>query len=91
MLFRSTKNSERNITYGLRNAEEYSVPRLKYNYLKNFPFYNMPVTWNEAELGKLQSNLFIFKRGLKTDLLGIQEDEVMNYINNLQIPEIGIE
>ena len=78
-------NVDRAHNYELRNVDDYSLPRIRYTYLRNFPFYQLPKTWNEAGLFKLHENPIIFKRAFKEELIGIQDEELLtifNYLNN---------
>ena len=37
--------------YALRNANDYLLPRTRYESLKLFPFYTFPKIWNNLEPG----------------------------------------
>ena len=56
--------------YPLRNAHDYKVPKINYEYLKSFPLYSFPVTWNNLEPGFRDIELkSLFKYNVKSHLL----------------------
>jgi len=79
-------NAMRNIPYQLRNEQEYFVPKVNYVSLKNFYFNSLPSLWNSYGPNKFQQNPTTFKIALKSELLGLNEDD-RNYeeIYNLLI------
>ena len=61
--------------YPLRNASDYHVPRVKSEYMKRFPLYNLPKTWNSLEPGFRDVNSkTLFKYNIKSHLLSKYAD-----------------
>ena len=83
-----TRNIDRPADYELRNNDDFSIPRVKYEYLKRFPLYNLPKIWNTANGYKYLANPTFFRSALKTDLLGLSvDDEVLARFENFPYPE----
>ena len=61
--------------YPLRNAFDYHVPRVRTEFLKKFPLYNLPKTWNSLEPGFRDVNcISLFKYNVKSHLLSKYAD-----------------
>ena len=61
--------------YPLRNAFDYHVPRVRTEFLKKFPLYNLPKTWNSLEPGFRDVNCkSLFKYNVKSHLLSKYAD-----------------
>ena len=61
--------------YPLRNASDYHVPRVKSEFMKKFPLYNLPKTWNSLEPGFRDVNSkTLFKYNIKSHLLSKYAD-----------------
>lgn len=60
----------RHINYILRNVNNLHIVRVKYEYLKKFPFILFPEAWNNFSCGyKDEDNPFKFASQLKADLI----------------------
>lgn len=64
------QNSERGLNPGLRNANDYFVPRVRSEYLRRFPFVSVPSAWNNFPVEIKQSeSKNIFKSASKAYLI----------------------
>ena len=61
-------NATRDTQHNLRNAHEYTTPRINYASLKKFPLFSFPTTWNNAGPSKYHSNSFTFRTALRNEL-----------------------
>ena len=52
------QNSERGLNPGLRNANDYFVPRVRSEYLRRFPFVSVPSAWNSFPVEIKQSESY---------------------------------
>ena len=60
----------RHIHYNFRNTNDLHIFRVKYEYLKKFPFILFPEAWNNfASAYKNEDNPFKFRSELKRDLI----------------------
>ena len=60
----------RHIHYNFRNTNDMHIFRVKYEYLKKFPFILFPEAWNNfASAYKNEDNPFKFRSELKRDLI----------------------
>jgi hypothetical protein len=66
------KNEQRDINYTLRNAGDFQVPRINYEFFRNSPLVTLPETWNTADPVKFHRNWFTFRTSLKEILLNNQ-------------------
>ena len=66
------KNTDRDVQHELRNADEFVIPKVNLAFIKNFPPYSFPTTWNNFGPNKYQPNPFTFKIALIQDLLAEQ-------------------
>ena len=69
-------NNNRNLGYELRNNEDYSIPRIRFEYLRNFPLYSFPSTWNSAPDYKILAHPLSFKIALRNEILRSEEQHV---------------
>jgi hypothetical protein len=61
--------------YALRNANDYLLPRTRYESLKVFPFYTFPKTWNDLDPGFRNITCkSLFKFNIKSHLLSKYSD-----------------
>jgi hypothetical protein len=77
-----TLNSDRPNQYNLRNAEEYTINRIRYNYLANTPFHSFPKQWNAAMHNLpaiFHSNPITFKISLKESLIMLQQEAAQEH------------
>ena len=59
-----------NHDYPLRNAGDFIVPRIRLEFLKSFPFFSLPKTWNSLEPGFRNVSIkSLFKYNVKSHLL----------------------
>jgi hypothetical protein len=63
------RNEDRETGHELRNSNEYTLPKVNYNFIKNTPLYTLPHTWNTAGPEKHHQNWITFKTSLKEILL----------------------
>ena len=63
------KNTQRNLTYQLRNNDLFYTPLLNYEHLKNIPFFSFPSEWNNLNDLRFQTNKITFQIALKNALL----------------------
>jgi hypothetical protein len=65
-----SKNTERDLDYNLRNANQYTIPIARIDLFKKTPFVSLPLAWNELGDGlKYQHNRTTFKIALFDFLL----------------------
>ena len=62
-------NVQRNLNYQLGNNDQYYIPLIKYDHLKNIPFFSFPAEWNTLEDLRFQTNKITFQIALKSSLL----------------------
>ena len=78
-IFPKNLNNQTLHEYPLRNSEEYYVPRVRNEYLKKFPAYAIPKTWNEINLdSKTLPTPSIFKSKTKKYFI----DKLSNFTCN---------
>jgi hypothetical protein len=73
-----TLNSDRPTQHNLRNADEYEINRIRYNYLTNTPYHSLPKLWNTAMHNLpaiFHSNPTTFKISLKESLIMQQQEQ----------------
>lgn len=78
-------NADRNVHYELRNQEDYFIPKLNYQCLKSHPFISLPKIWNSATPTKLIANPYTFKRALKDEFFGINEQIALQLNQNYDV------
>ena len=72
------KNSDRNPSYALRNANDYFVPPAKLTFFERFPLHTLPKIWNNAGTLTFYNNPTTFKIALNDDLLNGNEANRIN-------------
>ena len=60
-----TKNEQRNINYPLRNNDQYFLPIINFESLKNIPLFSFPAEWNNIGDLRFQTNKITFQIALK--------------------------
>ena len=63
------KNENRDLNYSLRNNDQYSLPKLNFESLRNIPFFSFPAEWNALNEIRFQSNKITFQINLKNNLI----------------------
>ena len=63
------KNVQRNLNYQLRNNDLFYTPLVRFEHLKNIPYFSFPVEWNTLNDIRFQSNKKTFQIALKNSLL----------------------
>ena len=63
------KNTQRNLTYQLRNNDLFYTPKLSYEHLKNIPYFSFPTEWNNLTDLRFQTNKKTFHIALTNALL----------------------
>ena len=63
------KNENRDINYPLRNNDQYYLPRINIESLKNLPLFTFPTVWNSLEDLRFQNNKITFQTNLKNNLI----------------------
>ena len=63
------KNTQRDLTYNLRNNDLYYTPKINYEHLKTIPYFSFPAEWNSLDDLRFHSNKVTFQIALKNSLL----------------------
>ena len=64
------RNNDRALPYNIRNATDLFIPHIRTEFLKRFPFYSFPSSWNNLpEAVRTIQTLSLFKTTVKKHLL----------------------
>ena len=51
-----TKNENRDLNHSQRNNEQYYIPRINFDSLRNLPLFTFPTEWNSLDDLRFQNN-----------------------------------